>query len=124
MAAGYQGPPEVLACFEAMVALVPAVDRKGATMPFTSGNGHLFSFLDPSGMIALRFSPTGRATFVARHGEQTVVQHGRVMADYVALPERVLDDSAELREWFEHAWGSVGSLAPKPTTRPAKKAKR
>lgn len=123
MAAGYQGPPDALARFEAMVALVPAVERKGATMPYTSRNGHMFSFLDAAGTIALRLPPAGRATFVARHGGPPVEQHGRVMADYVLLPDAMLDDPNELREWFEQAWDWVGSLAPKPTTRPAKKAK-
>ena len=35
----------VLASYEALVATGPGVERKGKTMPYTSVNGHMFSFL-------------------------------------------------------------------------------
>ena len=58
MAAGYAGPPARLELYERVVATIEAVERKGATMPYTSRNGHMFSFLDPTGSMALRLSAT------------------------------------------------------------------
>ena len=38
-----------LALYEKLVATNPKVDRKGATMPYTSLNGHMFSLLTREG---------------------------------------------------------------------------
>ena len=46
-----------LALYEKLVAANPGVERKGATHPYTSLNGHMFSWLHPSGSLAL----SGRA---------------------------------------------------------------
>ena len=45
---------ESLALYERLVATNPEVERKGATMPYTSVNGHMFSFLGKDGGVALR----------------------------------------------------------------------
>ena len=67
MAAGYAGPPARLELYERVVATIEAVERKGATMPYTSRNGHMFSFLDPTGSMALRLSADDRDAFLARY---------------------------------------------------------
>ncbi len=47
-------PAEKLALYEKLVAANPNVERKGATMPYTSLNGHMFSFLTETGTVAIR----------------------------------------------------------------------
>jgi hypothetical protein len=54
MASTYEGPTKALDMYEAVVAGNPEVERRGATMPYTSLNGHMFSFLDKTGAMALR----------------------------------------------------------------------
>ena len=68
MAAGYAGPPERLEHYERVVATIDAVERKGATMPYTSRNGHMFSLLDPTGSMVLRLSTDDRDAFLAQFG--------------------------------------------------------
>jgi hypothetical protein len=46
--------------YERLVATNPGVERKGKTLPYMSLNGHMFSFLDSDGTIALRLSPADR----------------------------------------------------------------
>src|SRR5690349_6339358 len=46
-----------VALYEKLVATNPAVERKGATMPYTSVSGHMFSVLDKTGTLALRLAP-------------------------------------------------------------------
>jgi hypothetical protein len=41
-----------LALYEKLVATNPKVERKGATMPYTSLNGHMFSLLTRAGWLA------------------------------------------------------------------------
>src|SRR5262245_42442244 len=49
-----QTAADALSRYEKLIATNPNVERKGATMPYTSLNGHMFSFLTKTGKLALR----------------------------------------------------------------------
>ena len=117
MAAGYAGPPARLELYERVVATVEAVERKGATMPYTSRNGHMFSFLDPAGSMALRLSADDRDAFLAKYRTTLAEQHGRVMQEFVVVPDDLLERTDELAEWFARSYEWIGTLKPKPTKR-------
>ena len=44
-------PAEKLALYEKLVATRPDIERKGASMPYTSLNGNMFSFMMPGGTM-------------------------------------------------------------------------
>lgn len=121
--ATYEGPAESLERYDAVVAAAPGLERTGAKTPYTSRNGHMFSFLDAAGVMALRLAEDKGAEFRAAYESGPVEQHGRVMKGYVAVPTSLLADIDELRPWLEasHAW--IGTLKPKATTR-SKKSSR
>jgi hypothetical protein len=75
----------------------------------------MFSFLDPKGSLALRLSADDRAAFLRKYRSTLVEQHGRVMQEYVVVPDDLLERTNELASWFarNHEW--IGSLKPKPT---------
>ena len=100
MSAEYAGPPDRLQLYERLVEATPGVDRKGATMPYTSRNGHMFSFLDANGSMALRLPPEAREEFLARYGTELAVQHGRTMKEYVVVPDDLLERTDELQPWI------------------------
>ena len=104
MAAGYAGPPARLELYERVVATLEAVARKGATMPYTSRNGHMFSFLDPAGSMALRLSADDRDAFLTRYRSTLAEQHGRVMQEFVVVPDDLLDRTDELAGWFARSY--------------------
>lgn len=79
MAATYNGPADRLERYSGLVAAHPEVDLKGAAMPYTSRNGHMFSFLDPTGTMALRLSPDDRREFIHRYQSAIAEQYGRQM---------------------------------------------
>jgi hypothetical protein len=116
--AEYVGPAESLSLYEALVAGNPDAERKGVTTPYTSRNGHMFSFLDPEGMMALRLPAAARDEFFARYTSALVEQHGRVMKEYVAVSKDLLRETAELQPWFDQSYEWIGTLKPKPTARP------
>lgn len=113
----YEGPAVAFAAYESVVATNPLVDRKGAKMPYTSRNGHMFSFLDASGSMALRLPAKARTEFVATYGTALAVQHGATMMEYVVVPDALLANTDELRTWFDQSHDYVGTLAPKATKR-------
>jgi hypothetical protein len=53
-------PPEKIMLYEKLVASNPAVERKGDTVPYTSLNGHMFSYPSKEGKLALRLPPDER----------------------------------------------------------------
>ncbi len=120
MASAYQGPPDRLAQYERLIEGTPAVERKGATMPYTSRNGHMFSFLDATGVMALRLPTDARAEFISQYSTTLAVQHGRPMQEYVMVPDDLLERTDELRPWLARSHEWIGTLKPKPTTKSRK----
>ena len=110
-------PAAKLELYEKLVATVAAADRKGASMPYTSRNGHMFSFLDPEGQLSLRLPEAEREAFLAEHDTRLSEQHGRVMKEYVVVPESVFDRPAILEAAFAVSIAYIRTLKPKPTRR-------
>jgi hypothetical protein len=110
----YQGPPDALERYAAVVqgASEPV---KGAKNPYTSRNGHMFSFLDGDGKVALRLSKELSDEFQSRYESGPVMQYGSVMRGYISIPDDLLSETEELGSWFEKAYDWIGTLEPKPT---------
>src|SRR5215831_7209800 len=87
-----------LARYEALVATNPAVERKGATMPYTSVNGHMFSLLTKEGSVVLRLSEEDRKAFVKKYETPPVVQYGAVLKEYVEIPDALLARTKEAKK--------------------------
>jgi hypothetical protein len=102
-----------LELYEKAVATIPEVKRKGKSMPFTSHNGNMFSFLTKEGKLALRLSKEDREAFVKKYGTGPVVQYGAVMKEYVEVPQELLTNTDELKGYFELSYRYVGTLKKK-----------
>jgi hypothetical protein len=103
--------------YTTLVAANSEVELKGVTMPYTSRNGHMFSFLDEAGTMSLRLSPDDRREFLDRYRTTLAEQHGRQMNEYVVVPHDLLERTGELEAWFDRSHSWAGSLKPKPTKR-------
>jgi hypothetical protein len=110
-------PADVLAAYAALVATLPQVERKGAAMPYTSINGHMFSFLGEEGRLALRLPSDERAAFLKKHKAKLCEQHGRVLEEYVEVPGALLKKTATMKPYFDSSYKYVAALKPKSTTR-------
>jgi hypothetical protein len=113
----YQGPPEALELYTAAVDAGGGGDTivKGAKNPYTSRNGHMFSFLDADGSMALRLPKELGEEFMENYESGPVIQYGSVMRGCVSIPAELLEDTAALVEWFDRAYEWTGTLEPKPT---------
>ena len=114
-AAKYPGPPAALEAYEMVVAGNPAVARKGAKNPYTSRNGHMFSFLDAEGQMALRLSMEDGERFTSEYESGPVIAYGSVMRGYVSVPADLLKMPEDLQPWFDLSHDWIGTLKPKPT---------
>jgi hypothetical protein len=106
-----------LPMYERLVATNPKVALKGATNPYTSLNGHMFSYLHPTGGMALRLPEEEREKFLRKFKTKLMEAYGIVQKEYVAVPDSLLDNTSELKKYFEMSYQYVAALKPKPTAR-------
>ena len=108
-------PNNKLELYEKLVATNPDVERKGATHPYTSLNGHMFSYLHPSGSVALRLPAEEREKFLKKYDTTLFEAYGVVQKEYVTVPDALLRNTTELRTYFELSYRYVRTLKPKPS---------
>jgi len=114
----YPGPKETLEKYQAAVdAAGNGIEVKGAKNPYTSRNGHMFSFLDPDGTMALRLSDELAEEFAADHETGPVRHYGSVMRGYLSVPALLLADDAAAGAWIARSHHWIGTLPPKSTKR-------
>ena len=59
-------PRENLELYAKLAATLPGVPIKGAAMPYTSLNGHMFSYLSKTGRLELRLPEPVRDAFIKK----------------------------------------------------------
>ena len=101
--------------YEALIASHPEVERKGAAMPYTSLNGHMFSFLTKAGKLALRLPEQERVAFLKKYKTVLCEQNGAVLKEYAEVPDALLAKTGELQKYFGMSHAYVATLKPKPT---------
>jgi TfoX/Sxy family transcriptional regulator of competence genes len=110
-------PAKRLEQYEEVIGHLKGIERKGASMPYTSLNGHMFSFLVKDGSLALRLPEEEREAFIKKHKTTLCEQHGVVLKEYVAVPEKLWKKTSELQEHFATSYNYIKTLKPKATTK-------
>ena len=113
-------PSDKLALYEKLVATNPSVERKGATVPYTSLNGHMFSYLSKEGKLALRLPERDRDAFLKKYKTRLCQAYGVVQPEYVEVPDALLASTRELKKFFDRSYEYVASLKPKATSKKKK----
>ena len=113
------GAPRVeeLRLYDKLIATIPSLERKGATVPYTSLNGHMFSYLSKSGTLALRLPDDVRATFLEKYQTTLCRQYGVIQKEYVDVPAALLRKTAELKKYFVLSFDYARGLKPKPVAK-------
>ena len=110
--------PDVLAAYSKMIAAVDGVELKGATTPYTSLNGHMFSSISKADRIGLRLSKDDREAFMEKYDSGLFESlPGFFQKEYVAIPVDMHDDTRSLRRWFRKSHEYVSGLKPKKTAK-------
>jgi hypothetical protein len=106
-----------LPLYEKLVATNSKVELKGATVPYTSLNGHMFSYLSKEGKLALRLPAAEREAFLKKYKAKLCEAYGRIQEEYVEVPDSLLASTKELKKFFDCSYNYVSSLKPKPTSK-------
>jgi hypothetical protein len=103
--------------YNKMIASHPDAVRKGDTIPYTSLNGNMYSFLAKGDFVGLRLPEEERIKFMGKYKTGLVEQYGVVQKEYVVVPDSLLKKTNELKPYFVLSHIYTGSLRPKPTTK-------
>jgi hypothetical protein len=103
--------------YKKMVDSCPDAVLKGDTIPYTSLNGHMYSYLSKDDTVALRLPDEDRAKFIDKYKTKLMEQYGVIQKEYVAVPDGLLRKTAELKKYFAISFNYVSSLKPKATSK-------
>ena len=106
-------PAEKLELYDKLIRERPHIERKGVGLPYTSVNGHMFTFLSASGSLALRLPAGRRDEFLKEYKTCLFVAHGAVLKEYVEVPEGLFKDAAALLPHLDASYAYVLGLKPK-----------
>ena len=106
-------PADKIELYDQLIATVSGVERKGATMPYTALNGHMFSFLDKEGSLGLRLPAEEREVFLRVYKSALCKSHGAVLKEYVLVPPALFENTTDLKKYFRQSMEYVLALKPK-----------
>jgi hypothetical protein len=109
--------PDKLLFYEKLVATNNGVELKGATVPYTSMDGNMSSYLSIDGRLALRLPPADIEKFLKKYKAKLCEAYGVVQKEYVEVPDALLAKTTELKKYFDASVDYVSSLKPRPTTK-------
>jgi hypothetical protein len=106
-------PPEKLEFYEKLLATHPEIERKGAVHPYTSMNGHMFTYLDQTGTLGIRLPQEEVESFLKKYQTTLFTSYGVVKKDYVTVPDSLLKKTKELKRYLDISCEYVKTLKPK-----------
>jgi len=115
-----KAPPQMVETFAAVVPGPPVVQRPMFGYPSVCVNGNMFAGLFKDSMI-LRLPEDLRAELIAVGAEPFAPMPGRVMREYVTVPESILSNRAKLAAWIAKSQEFAEALPPKEKRKRAAK---
>jgi hypothetical protein len=106
-------PPARLELYEKLLATHPEIERKGDVHPYTSLNGHMFTYLDQSGTLGIRLPKDEVEAFLKKYKTALFKSYGVVKKDYVTVPDALLENTGELKKYLAMSLVYVKTLKPK-----------
>jgi len=106
-------PADKLELYNELIVTHPKIERKGAVHPYTSLNGHMFTYLDQAGTMGMRLPPDEVEAFLTKYKATLFKSYGVVKKDYVTVPDTLLANTKELKKYLEISYEYVKTLKPK-----------
>jgi TfoX N-terminal domain len=108
-----KSPPWLVQLFDEALSGTPGERRQMFGCPCGFLGGQMFCGLFGSSLF-VRLGEPDRAALLAVEGAHVFdPMGGRPMREYLVVPQAVLDDAAELRNWLSRATAYAASLPPK-----------
>jgi hypothetical protein len=108
------------ALYAELVASHPDAVLKGDTIPYTSLNGHMYSFLSKQDEVTLKLPEDEKQKFIEKYKTRLAENYGIVQKEYVVVPDDLLQHLDELKPYFALSYTYTSTLKPKPTSKSKK----
>ncbi len=108
-------PKDKVDLYDQLIDTHPDIERKGVSMPYTSLNGHMFTYLSKSGSLGIRLPKDERETFLEKYNTTLYESHGAIMKEYVTVPDELLENTEELKKYLDLSYKYIKTLKPKPS---------
>ena len=106
-------PPEKLELYEKLIATNRVIERKGDVHPYTSVNGHMFTYLDQTGTLGMRLPKDEVEAFLKKYKTKLFETYGVVKKDYVTVPDALLKNTKVLQKYLQISFEYTKTLKPK-----------
>jgi hypothetical protein len=106
-------PAEKLELYEKLIATCPEIGRKGDVHPYTSVNGHMFTYLDQAGVLGMRLPKDELEAFLKNYKASLFVSYGAVKKDWATVPDALLKDTKTLKKYLKISYEHTKTLKPK-----------
>lgn len=106
--------PENIEHYTKLMTSVQGPEIKGATMPYTSMNGNMFSFLK-EGRVGLRLPDNEREVFLKKYRSTLFETYGTVMKEYVTITPALMKKINEMKPYVKASYEYAKTLKAKPT---------
>jgi hypothetical protein len=106
-------PTAKLELYERLIATCPEIERKGDVHPYTSVNGHMFTYLDQTGVLGMRLPKGELEAFLAKYKTSLFVSYGVVKKDWATVPDALLKDTKTLKRYLTGSYEYTKTLKPK-----------
>lgn len=108
---------EVVEFYDKLVKTISGLERKGKTIPYTSVNGNMFTYISKSGSMAIRLPKEARDQFLKKYKTTLHEAYGIVQKEYATVPDALLGRTGELKHYVEMSYAYAKALKPKPGKR-------
>src|SRR4029077_7759001 len=102
-----------LEAYKKLIQSHPEIELKGASIPYTSFNGHMFSYFEKDGSFGLRLPAKEREEFLKKYKTTLFISYGIVKKEFVLVPDKLLKNIKELKPYFDISFEYVKSLKAK-----------
>jgi|SRR5271156_3372724 hypothetical protein len=106
-------PADKLDLYDKLIKSDPRIERKGAAHPYTSLNGHMFTYLDQTGTLGIRLPDDALEAFLKKYKTALFRSYGVVKKDWAAVPDALLKNTKELKKYLGISYEYVKTLKPK-----------
>ncbi|MGD9093061.1 MAG: hypothetical protein PVF74_09435 [Anaerolineales bacterium] len=111
-----KGPPQdKVEMYDRLIDTHPEIERKGVSMPYTSLNGHMFTYLSKTGSLGIRLPKEERERFLEKYNTTLFESYGAIMKEYVTVPDKLLENTDELKGYLNISYEYVKTLKQKPS---------
>ncbi len=109
-------PEDKLQAYHQLVESIPEIAlNSGFGFPYTSLNGHMFSFIAKTGSAGIRLPKIEREAFLKKFDTILFENHkGPILKEYVQISDDLLHKTEELIPYLQLALDYVKGLKPKP----------